>query len=46
MRLEETRLLSWDELLEALGWFCPLVVTGLGTPHELNGFQHQEDTHY
>lgn len=32
MGLEEMGLLSWDELLRLLGWFCPLVVTGLGTP--------------
>lgn len=25
-------LLSWDELLGLLGWFCHLVVKGLGTP--------------
>lgn len=29
---EETGLLSWVELLGLLGWFCPLVVRGLGTP--------------
>lgn len=32
MGLEEMGLLSWDELLRVLGYFCPLVVRGLGTP--------------
>lgn len=32
MGLEEMGLLSWDELLGLLGWFCPLVVRDLGTP--------------
>lgn len=36
MGLKETGLLSWDELLEVLGWFCPLVVRGLGTPAALS----------
>lgn len=32
MELGETGLLSWDELLGLPGWFCHLVVKGLGTP--------------
>lgn len=32
MRLEERGLLSWDELLGPLGWFCHLVVRVFRTP--------------
>lgn len=38
-------LLSWDELLGLKGWFCPLVVRGLGTP-EFNDSQYQGNTHH
>lgn len=45
MGLEGLGLLSWDELLGLLGWFCPLLVRGLGTP-ELNASRHHRSTHH